>query len=188
MENLEMRKNELEAIEMAKSISNELNNLIQKMEFSFGYSGYIDEGSEIINRVSMNGIGKNSVLNKLAKLIYSLRRMREKFIDGDLFSEPGWDIILNLFIARSEGRMLTVSAACRGGCVAPTTALRWIDRLEEIGFLRRENNPDDQRIIWVVMTDAGFEKASSLLSAIHAEISRFQTKALYGHLVASPVP
>ena len=42
-----------------------------------------------------------------------------------LFADPAWDIMLDLFAARIEGKDITVSSAGIAACVPPTTALRW---------------------------------------------------------------
>jgi hypothetical protein len=41
----------------------------------------------------------------------------------DLFADPGWDILLDLYAARQEGKQVSVSSLCIAAAVPPTTAL-----------------------------------------------------------------
>ena len=61
------------------------------------------------------------VLGTLARTLYAARRMRAKlFGDADLFAEPAWDILLDLYTAHCEGKLLPVTSACIGAF--PTTS------------------------------------------------------------------
>lgn len=73
----------------------------------------------------------------LAKRIYVARRMRSRYFPDELFSEPAWDILLDLYVSNAEGRAISVSSACIGAAVPSTTALRWLKLLEKKGYIRR---------------------------------------------------
>lgn len=92
-----------------------------------------------------------------AKALYRARRARERVFGthADLFSEPAWDIMLDLFIADAEGRRVSVSSACIASRAAQTTALRWIATMERRGLLVRANDPLDGRRSFLCLTDAG---------------------------------
>ncbi len=92
----------------------------------------------------------------LARKAYALRRKRDSlFGNPDLFGEPAWDILLDLFIAQGEGKRVSVSSACIGSAAPPTTGLRWLGVLAEQGLVVRENDPDDHRRVLVRLTPAG---------------------------------
>lgn len=83
---------------------------------------------------------------ELARQTYEDRRRRSKIFQADdLFGEPAWDILLDLFIAAKERRSVSVTSACIGSAVPSTTALRWITILEKHGLLVREADPGDAR-------------------------------------------
>jgi DNA-binding MarR family transcriptional regulator len=104
---------------------------------------------------------------RIAKLLYDARRRRDNanLIKG-LFSEPGWDILLDLFIARSTGAALQVSSVCAGTGLPSTTILRWITRLEREGLIVREADETDARRRYVSLTSAGNRVMLTLLGAI----------------------
>src|SRR5437899_12878981 len=58
------------------------------------------------------------------------RTRRKQFFKASLFSDPAWDILLDLFAAEQEGRRVTVSVVGLGSGIPQTTALRWINALE----------------------------------------------------------
>lgn len=80
-----------------------------------------------------------------AKHIYAFRRKRNEVFDSILFGEPGWDILLDLYVATVQDRKISVSSACIGAAVPSTTALRWLNLLSERGMIERYPDPLDAR-------------------------------------------
>lgn len=86
------------------------------------------------------------------KTYLRLRRARGRFLNGDLFADPAWDILLDLFVARAEGRLISTSSACIGACVASTTGLRWLRTLEAEGLVQRVADQLDRRQRFISLT------------------------------------
>ncbi|HEX8533808.1 MAG TPA: hypothetical protein VF662_06540 [Allosphingosinicella sp.] len=107
-----------------------------------------------------------SALEATAKRLYSVRRLRERYFAPDLLGEASWDILLDLYVARAEQRPVSISSACIGAAVPPTTALRWLGNLEEERLIRRYREGSDRRLVLVTLTDAAFEKMSSFLECV----------------------
>lgn len=95
-------------------------------------------------------------LSARALALYRARRARTASFDGhgDLFGEPAWDILLDLFIAREAGRRVSVSSACIAADVPATTALRWLSALEQRGLVERQADPIDGRRVHVGLSEA----------------------------------
>jgi hypothetical protein len=92
----------------------------------------------------------------LARKAYALRRKRESFFGNpDLFGEPAWDILLDLYIAAGEGKPVSVSSACIGSAAPATTGLRWLGVLADEGLVVREADAEDHRRVLVRLTPAG---------------------------------
>ncbi len=81
------------------------------------------------------------------------RRARGQFFPGDLFADPGWDILLDLMAARCERRRVSVSSLCIAAAVPPTTALRWIKQMTSAGLLIRQADVADGRRIFIDLAD-----------------------------------
>ena len=98
--------------------------------------------------------------DKLASItmpIYRARRRRSKFFDSSLFSEPAWDMLLDLFIANVHGRKVSPTSLCRAAEVSEATGLRWIGVLESQGLIRRRSVSDDGNLRLIEISDSGFD-------------------------------
>ncbi|MGZ8337068.1 MAG: hypothetical protein ACXWU1_10445 [Allosphingosinicella sp.] len=100
---------------------------------------------------------------RMAKCIYQMRRSRELHFHQELFSEPAWDLLLYLYVRTREGRTTCVSGACRGAAAPPTTALRWLARLEGDGLIERETDRKDGRRSHVRLSTAAMAAMQRLL-------------------------
>jgi DNA-binding MarR family transcriptional regulator len=84
--------------------------------------------------------------------IIRVRRLRDHFFKSDLFSDPAWDMLLDLMAARVEGRQVAVSSLCIAAAVPPTTALRWIKSLCDQGLFVRIADPEDGRRVFIELS------------------------------------
>lgn len=90
----------------------------------------------------------------LAERITSARENRKNFFDGDLFAEPSWEILVHLFHADLIGYRVTVTNLSIASGVPYTTALRWMDTLQERGLVARRENPLDRRSVFIEITQS----------------------------------
>lgn len=87
----------------------------------------------------------------LRQYLYA-RRLRERLLPAELFADPAWDVLLDLYASELEGQPVSISSACIAAAVPATTALRWLGRLEELGLTEREDDPHDSRRSFVRLT------------------------------------
>lgn len=87
-----------------------------------------------------------------AKAVVTSRDTRLDLFDRELFGEPGWDILLDLFINEHRGARVAVSDACIAARSPSTTALRWIAVLEEKRYVLRVPDPEDGRRQYLCLT------------------------------------
>ncbi|OYW16571.1 MAG: MarR family transcriptional regulator [Novosphingobium sp. 12-64-8] len=102
----------------------------------------------------------------LAREIYAGRRRRARFLASDLFGEPTWDILLDLYIAARENRRVPTTSACIGAHVPPTTALRWLRILEARGIVEREEDGRDGRRTFVRLSERGLTAMDGYLQGM----------------------
>ena len=95
------------------------------------------------------------MLLALARECYAMRRRRDRHLPSDLFGEPTWDILLDLYVATRENRPVPTTSACIGADVPPTTALRWLRILEARGLVEREEDCRDGRRTFVRLSKQG---------------------------------
>lgn len=87
-----------------------------------------------------------------AKRIYAMRRKRVEYIPQEFLGEPGWDILLDLYIAYHECKTVSISSAQIAADVSGSTALRMLVKLENAGLVHRVPDETDKRRIWVCLT------------------------------------
>jgi DNA-binding MarR family transcriptional regulator len=96
-------------------------------------------------------LGAEITANRIsaARIWSKVRRIRETVLGPALFADPAWDMLLELYIERDSDRPYSISSLCAAGQTAPTTALRWIARLELEGRIVRDPDPTDRRRFYV---------------------------------------
>lgn len=94
------------------------------------------------------------------------RRARARFLPVDLFGEPAWDLLLDLFVAGEEGKGVSITSACIASGAPSTTALRWIGVLEERGLIVKVPDPEDGRRIYVSLTGTSHNAMLRWLEAL----------------------
>lgn len=91
------------------------------------------------------------------RAVIRARRLRAQYFTGELFADPAWDMLLDLFAAELESRRVSVSSLCIAAAVPPTTALRWIGTLHEAGLFERHADPSDRRRAYIGLTAKGLD-------------------------------
>lgn len=97
------------------------------------------------------------------------RRLRDRFIAAGLFEEPAWDMLLHLFASQLEHRRVSVTALTSASYVAPTTALRWIGKMLELGLVQRQPDMYDRRRSFIELTEAGSLAMRRYIAALRRE-------------------
>ena len=94
-------------------------------------------------------------LANAARKLLKQRSRRQKYLPPELFAEPAWDMLLDLFIAQMEGREVSVTSVCLASSSPPTTALRWLEVVQGLGLVERSPSAEDRRVSHVRLTSAG---------------------------------
>jgi DNA-binding MarR family transcriptional regulator len=123
--------------------------------------------------------GTDAMRTAAARAWLRCRRLRETALGADLFSDPAWDMLLDLYIEHQAGRAPAVSSLCLASHAPATTALRWIGRLEGDGLVTRTPDATDGRRIYIRIVPATVEALDRLMdSYIQAHAHLFNAAAL----------
>jgi CheY-like chemotaxis protein/DNA-binding MarR family transcriptional regulator len=94
---------------------------------------------------------KREALNEMK----SLRRLRSKHFPSELFSDPCWEMLLNLYDAHLAGAEVSVTSLSAASGVPQTTALRRMDALQGHGLIVRIEDKIDKRRTIINLTESG---------------------------------
>ncbi|MDD3798525.1 MAG: winged helix DNA-binding protein [Novosphingobium sp.] len=89
----------------------------------------------------------------IAAKYYQSRRDRDDLFPKEIFGEPAWDILLDLFVNARRQRPVSTTSLCIASGAPATTALRHIAMLEKRGLVRRVRAQHDGRVHYVELTE-----------------------------------
>lgn len=98
------------------------------------------------------------VPDRLVRAVQAARRRRDALFSPDLFADPAWDMLLELYALHLEEKRVSVSSLCIAAYVPATTALRWVAKLEEEGLAVRSEDTADGRRSWIELSPEGIER------------------------------
>ena len=107
-------------------------------------------------------------LKHFVRSLIKMRHRRNDIFKSAKFSDPSWDILLDLTSASLEGRDVPAISTSAAAGVPLTTALRYVKNLTDDGIIRRWEDPDDKRRSLVRLDNDAFECMVEFLSHAHA--------------------
>ena len=94
---------------------------------------------------------KRSALRELK----TMRRLRSEYFPAELFADPCWEMLLDLYDASLTGAEVTVTSLGAASGVPPTTALRRMETLQDHDVIVRLEDKADKRRTIIKLSDAG---------------------------------
>jgi len=96
------------------------------------------------------------------------RRVRARYFSDELFADPAWDMLLDLFRAEIAQQQVSVLSLCIAAAVPATTALRWIKTMTDADLFHRRADSHDHRRVFVELSRAG----SNIMRNYFSELSQ----------------
>ena len=107
------------------------------------------------------------VLHERATQVRFSRDLRRNLFSRNMFGEPAWDILLALYVIDPDQRRLSTRELSTLAGHPLTTALRWLDYLEEQDLIDRATNPFDQRVVYVELSAKGRARMDTYLTRLN---------------------
>lgn len=126
--------------------------------------GFVRDSQETIPPTVVES-GRTGSREVLGTMIHA-RAARGKFLPHQLFGEPAWDMLLDLYLADILSKRVSVSSLCGASKVPATTALRWIGHLTDQGLLERKSDPCDGRRIFLSLSAAGLRRMDDYFGSL----------------------
>lgn len=91
-----------------------------------------------------------------------VRRARGSVLGEDLFSDPAWDILLELYAAKLGERTMTASELAQATETPGSTTRRWIAALEQRGLVGSTVDPLEPGRVCISLTAEGTSRMEHL--------------------------
>ncbi len=98
-----------------------------------------------------------------AENLLQLARRRDKLLGHDHLHEPGWQLLLDMFVRQADKALTSVTSACIGSGAASATALRYLKSFEQKGWIVRTPDPQDARRTYLSLNAGLMDRMTSLL-------------------------
>lgn len=98
--------------------------------------------------------------------ILQARLERNACFPGELFSDPAWDMLLDLYAAELGQVRVSVTSLCIASNAPTSTALRWISTLEREHLIERRADPLDGRRFFLSLTKDAVERFDRYFAAL----------------------
>lgn len=111
-----------------------------------------------IEALALAEVEQNAARFRRARAWVYANDARAKAFGDELFWDPAWHMLLDLYLAYCLKGTVSVSSLCIASRGSMTTALRWIAVLERSGLVQREEDPFDRRRFFVSLTPDGLKR------------------------------
>ena len=130
-------------------------------------------GSSVVERTPAAS-GEPELAERIKRLVRA-HNSRALFFDAALFSDPCWEMLLDLMSNQLLGRQISVSSLCIASGVPQTTALRRIEDLAQAGLIERVADPVDRRRVYIKLKDDTVEKLERYIHSFWSLAAEGQT-------------
>ena len=101
------------------------------------------------------------------RAILQARLERNACFPGELFADPAWDMLLDLYAAELGQVRVSVTSLCIASNAPTSTALRWISALERAKLIERQPDPLDGRRFFMSLTKEAIDRFERYFSALN---------------------
>lgn len=106
---------------------------------------------------------EGSAQETLALQMFAASEARDRLLPRQV-NDCAWDILLTAYLAEKAGARHTIGRFVERSQCSPTATLRRIDLLEQEGLVKRERDPQDRRILHLLLSEPGRESVEQVLS------------------------
>ncbi|MET0270870.1 MAG: hypothetical protein ABW173_10620 [Sphingomonas sp.] len=101
-----------------------------------------------------------------ARTLLEARKRLQRFLPGDYFSDPAFDMLLDLFVAAEAGESRSFKASAIASRVPAATAARYVDLMVRDGIVLRRTDPQDGRRTLLSLSDLAVASLRDWLASV----------------------
>jgi len=118
--------------------------------------------SERLALLGVNPAPSVSLSEDHIRSVLAARRARNSILGEGLFSDPAWDILLELYAAKLGHRRTSTEELARASGTPLSTTNRWITALERHGLARYERDQREGACVRISLTPEGASRMERL--------------------------
>ena len=99
-----------------------------------------------------------------ARRLLEISHQVDAVFETPLLANPAWDILLDLFIQRSDRKPISIISLCVTANAPTSTALRYIQAMLDSGAIVKTASTDDSQGLLVELSDTTYSMMQSILS------------------------
>jgi hypothetical protein len=100
----------------------------------------------------------------MARRLLEISHQVDSVFEGPLLANPGWDILLDLFIQRSEGKRISIISVCIAANAPTSTVLRYLQAMMDVGTIIRSRSVEDSQGLLISLSDEAYAKMKAILA------------------------
>lgn len=100
----------------------------------------------------------------MARRLLEISHQIDGVFEGPLLANPGWDILLDLFIQRSEGKRISIISVCIAANAPTSTVLRYLQAMMDAGTITRSASVEDSQGLLISLSDEAYAKMKAILA------------------------
>lgn len=104
--------------------------------------------------------------------VKAMRRTRSSLFPTELFSDPCWEMLLDLYDAQLAGAEVTVTSLGAASGVPLTTALRRMDELQRHNLIVRGEDAGDKRRTIIRLSESGLLAVDTFFDSVQSRAKR----------------
>ena len=101
-----------------------------------------------------------------------MRRTRSSLFPTELFSDPCWEMLLDLYDAQLAGAEVTVTSLGAASGVPLTTALRRMDELQRHNLIERGEDASDKRRTIIRLSESDLRAVDTFFDSVQSRPKR----------------
>lgn len=104
-----------------------------------------------------------------AEALLAAQDHKLRYLDGNLFGEPAWHMLLFLVQAFKSGDCVTADQVCRSSGEFQSTARRWLAVLTNQGLVENCNDAQSDELTSIRLTELGEIRVTKILLGMQGE-------------------
>jgi DNA-binding MarR family transcriptional regulator len=148
--------------------------------------GNLDLVDAAVPRASEPAAQTSALTLEFVRRVQKARADRSAFLPAELFADPAWDMLLELYAGELEQKRLSLGSLSPASGVPPTTASRWIRSLEDHDLTCREDDWRDGRRSWISLSSLGSAAMQRYFTNVSSEGGPFPRSSVAGTLEPGP--